>query len=146
MIQRIQSIFLLLAGAGSLSLPAVDFATVDQDIPSSALFADAQYDVFDSLGLLIPFPLAGAMAIIAIFMYRHRKNQLLLSRLAFVTNLVGIILAVVFYMRDAVYQGSVVPEDGVGLYLPIAGLVLLGLAMRYITKDEKLVRSSDRLR
>lgn len=146
MIQRIQSIFLLLAGATGLTQPAVDFATVPAAVAGSELFADAQYDVFDSMGLLIPFLAGGALAVVAIFLFNNRKNQLLVSRISFLAYLVGIALTVIFYMRDAIYQGTAEPNDGVGLYLPIAGLILLILAMRYIGKDEKLVRSADRLR
>lgn len=146
MIQRIQSIFLLLAGAAGLTQPAVDFATVPTAVAGSALFADAQYDVFDSMGLLIPFLAGGALAVVAIFLFNNRKNQLLVSRFAFLAYLVGIVLTVILYLRDAVYQGTATPDDGVGLYLPVVGLVLLILAMRYITKDDKLVRSSNRLR
>jgi hypothetical protein len=49
-------------------------------------------------------------------------------------------------MQDSVMQSGVTPDDGLGLYTPIVGLVLSLLAARFIKKDENLVKSMDRLR
>jgi uncharacterized membrane protein len=57
------------------------------------------------------------------------------------------VLAVVFLVQG----GYTFPIEGgysygAGLFLPIVSIILLVLAARFINKDEKLVRDSDRLR
>jgi len=37
-------------------------------------------------------------------------------------------------------------NDQFGMYLPLVGLLFSGLAIHFIRKDEKLVKSMDRLR
>ena len=146
MIQRIQSVFLLLASAAAFALFAFPFASTQDAVSASAMFADSQYDLSDNIALLILFCLAGGLAFISIFMFKNRKTQLLLGRFAIVANLIGLVLAIALFMQDRENLGSVDPDDGIGLYLPIAFLVFALLATRFITKDEKLVKSMDRLR
>jgi len=146
MIQRIQSIFLLLAGAASFGLFGAPFATTPEAVDASGIFQDGVFNLEDSLALLIFFVIAGALSLLAIFLFRNRKTQMLVTRFAFIINLIGLILGIVLFMQDSgQWEGSNV-NDGLGLYLPIVACVLLVLALRYIQKDEKLVRSSDRLR
>lgn len=147
MIQRIQSIFLFLASACSFSLFGLPFANVEEKVANSALFSnDTVYNLSDSTALLGVYVLAGFLALAAIFLFKNRKQQTVVARIAAVVNLIGIILAVVLFMQDPVMESSVTPDDGLGLYLPILGFVLNLLAIRAIGKDEKLVKSMDRLR
>jgi len=37
-------------------------------------------------------------------------------------------------------------NDGFGIYLPLIGIIMAVLANRFIKKDDKLVKSMDRLR
>lgn len=147
MIQRIQSLFLLLAGASALALFAFPFASTESAIANSTNFADAQFNLFDSAGLLILFGLAGLLAIVSIFLFKNRKNQLILARFATIANIIGLVLAIVLYYNDSdtIADGTAI-NDNIGLYLPILFLVFALLAQRFITKDDKLVRSMDRLR
>ena len=92
------------------------------------------------------FGLAGLLAIISIFLFNNRKLQLRLIIFAFIANLLGVVLAIVFYMQNSQDIGETIVNDGVGMYLPLASFILLLLAYRYINKDENLVRSMDRLR
>jgi len=72
--------------------------------------------------------------------------QINLSRFSFIANLIGLILAIVLFFNDSKTLGVEEPNDGIGLYMPLVALVFLLLAMRFISKDEKTVRSMDRLR
>ncbi len=146
MIQRIQSIFLLLAAAAAFALFAFPFASTPSAVATSEMFADGQYNLSDNIALLILFCLAGGLAFISIFMFKNRKTQLLVGRLAIVANIIGLVLAIALFMQDKDKLGTVDPEDGVGLYLPFLFLVFALLAARFIGKDEKLVKSMDRLR
>jgi len=99
MIQRIQSIFLLLAAAAAFALFAFPFASTPNAVASSEMFADAQYNLSDNIALLILFCLAGGLAFISIFMFKNRKTQLLIGRLAIVANIIGLVLAIMDRLR-----------------------------------------------
>ena len=146
MIQRIQTLFLLLASGAAFSLFAFPFAKA-KAMASSAVFADGLYNLQDNIGLLVLFCLAGLLTFVAIFLFRNRKTQLLVNRLAITANIIGLVLAVVLFMNDGPnMQENITPDDGVGAYLPFAFLVFAFLANHFINKDEKLVQSMDRLR
>ena len=69
------------------------------------------------------------------------------SRLAMVANIIGFVLVIVFYVQNAAELQQIDDQENyIGFSLPIVFLVLAILAQRAISKDEKLVRSSDRLR
>jgi peptidoglycan/LPS O-acetylase OafA/YrhL len=147
MIQRIQSIFLLFASACSFALFGFPFASVDKTVENSALFSnDTVYNLSDNIALLIVYVIAGLLAFGAIFLFKNRSQQKSLARVAAVFNLIGIALAVFFFTQDNVMSSGVTPNDGIGLYTPIVGFVLILLAVRAIGKDDKLVKSMDRLR
>ncbi len=147
MIQRIQSIFLLLAGGASLSLFGLPFATVGEAYETSAIFQDKAFNVMDHPGLMGLFGVAGLLAVVSIFLFKNRKLQMRLSIFAFIANLLAVIFGVIYFMQ---FGGTEVPSekinDGIGMYMPIVALVMCLLAYRFINKDEKLVRSMDRLR
>lgn len=146
MIQRIQSIFLLLAGGASFSLFGLPFALTTEAVATSQLFADSAYNLMDTPALMAMFGLAGLLAIVSVFIFSNRKLQMRLIIFAFIANLLGVVLAIVFYMQNSQDIGDTMVNDGVGMYLPLASFILLLLAYRYVNKDEKLVRSMDRLR
>lgn len=145
MIQRIQSLFLLLAAGGLGSLFAVPFARSKKAIEESAFLQDGLYNLSDHIALMVVFGLTALLALISIFLYRNRKLQLRLIALTLIGVLAGIALAVVLFMRQGITLDSNI-QDGIGAYLPLAAILFLALAYRFIQKDEKLVRSMDRLR
>ncbi len=110
------------------------------------MFADGLYNISDNIAMQILFCLAGILAFVSVLMFKNRKTQLLVSRLSIVANLIGLILAIILFVRDRDTLGPVDPEDGLGLYLPVLFFVFALLAIRFINKDEKLVKSMDRLR
>ncbi len=147
MIQRIQSLFLLLSSAGSLSLFQFPFANTNEAVTQSELFADSTYNILDHVGLIALFALAGALAFAAIFLFKNRPLQANLSRGAIVANIIGFILGVVLFMQDGVIlKENLVVDDGIGAYLPFVAILFAALSVYYIRKDDKLVRSMDRLR
>ncbi|MCG8330878.1 MAG: DUF4293 domain-containing protein [Chitinophagales bacterium] len=146
MLQRIQSIFLFLAGGASLGLFGLPFATIPSAIPESTIFADAVYNIQDQIALMALFGLAGAFAILAIFLFRKRTLQMRFAIFAFIANLIGVIFGVLFFMQNSADADAQQINDGFGIYLPIGAMVFTLLAYRFISKDEKLVKSMDRLR
>ena len=146
MIQRIQTIYLALAAACAFGLFALPFATSEVNPQAESLFADGVYDITDNTALLVLFCVAGAMALISIFLFKNRKQQLLLGRFALIADILGIILVLWLIYQDGL-TGKQDVQEQLGVGLPILFLVFGFLALRNIQKDEKLVRSSyDRLR
>lgn len=143
MIQRIQTLFLALAAACAFGLFGLPFAT-SSAVSASTLFSDGVFNLQDHPAILGAFCLAGALTLISIFLFNNRKTQLLLGRFGIIANVIGIVLVIVFFMQDAGAPDE--PNDELGIYLPILFLVFAALAQRGIMKDEKLVKSMDRLR
>ncbi|MBP7184342.1 MAG: DUF4293 domain-containing protein [Saprospiraceae bacterium] len=146
MIQRIQSVFLLLSSICSFGLLSAPFGTTNTAIANSSLFADAQYTITDSFALLGLFIVAALLTLAAIFMYKNRTSQQLLGRISIILNLLGIVLVIILFMQDAPTLGSTTPTESFGLGLPILSMVFAYLGMRFIQKDQRLVDSMDRLR
>ena len=72
------------------------------------------------------------MAFVSVLMFKNRKTQLMVSRLAIVANIIGLVLAVILFMGDIDQLGETTPDDGFGVYLPILFLVFVLLAIRFI--------------
>ncbi len=91
--------------------------------------------------------LAALVALYSIFQY---KNRLLQIKLGFLNSVImSAILGTIFVGMSA--GNELLSEEGseeflIGFYIPIFTLLLNLAANRYIRKDEKLVRSVDRIR
>ena len=145
MIQRIQSLFLLLASGALGSLFAVPFAHSSKAIEESTFLQDRVYDLGDHIALMVVFGLTAVLALVSIFLFRNRKLQLRLVALTLIGVLAGIALAVALFVQQGIAIDSSI-QDGIGAYLPLVAIIALALAYRFIKKDERLVRSMDRLR
>ena len=149
MIQRIQTIFLLLAAAAGFGQFAVPYLSTDTGNPAATLpaLADNAFNPMDNPGLLGLSVLSGAVSLAAIFLFRKRPLQV---RLAVSSAVASVLLAVLAgFVMFQIFQQMPVggsAQYGSGLALPVAALVFNWLAVRFIRKDERLVRSMDRLR
>lgn len=136
MIQRIQSVYLLLvavaATLGAFVFPLWTFPN------GTAAFAA------DTLWILLVFLAVVVLALAAIFMFKNRKNQFIMNRLNLVLNL--FLLGFFVYRSLSLSGGADAPEKGIGMLIPVFSIVFLVLANRAIKKDEDLVKSVDRLR
>jgi len=145
MIQRIQSLFLLLASGVFFALFGVDFASSDASAPG--IFADKLYNIMDNPILIGLAVLGGALALVNIFLFRNRSLQMRLGYLLMVLSILLPVLAILLMLNDGgVNESSIDVDDGLGIYLPILALILAILANRFIKKDNNLVKSMDRLR
>ena len=145
MIQRIQSIFLLMSGISFLSLFGVPFATSSVAIPN--LLSDMVYNIQDNIILMILCVLGGLVSIVAIFLYNNREFQIKLSYLATVfAILLPAVAILLIYNEGTITTQADKIQDKFGIYLPIVSLIFSVLATRFINKDESTVRSMDRLR
>ncbi|WP_431135670.1 DUF4293 domain-containing protein [Psychroserpens mesophilus] len=136
MIQRIQTIYLLLSAAVSAGLIFVlHLWTNSDDVP---VFAKDEYLY---LGLFLGSAL---LSLFSILNYKNRKFQFVLGRLNIILNF--ILLGFFVYQLLIPPGESNISEKGVGIFIPILSIVLLVLANKAIKKDEELVKSVDRLR
>ena len=146
MIQRVQSIFLLLAAVASFSLFAVPLATSGEQVASNDIFSDGVFNIMDHPGLMVFFGLAGALAAIAIFLFKNRRVQMRLTIFSVIALIIGSVLGIVYYMNNSQDLAGVEISDQIGIFLPVISIIFSLLALRFINKDENLVRSMDRLR
>ncbi len=149
MIQRIQSVFLLLAAGAMGSQFVLPYLQTPADNPARAVSAlsDGVLTPPDNPGLLGLTVLGAAVSFAAIFLFKNRPLQ---GRLAGVSMIVAILLLalLVFTTKTTIDQapeGSSV-NFAAGLGMPLLALLFNWLATRSIRKDEALVRSMDRLR
>ncbi len=145
MIQRIQSIFLLLAGGSFASLFGLSFATSEK--ATAQFLADKVYNINDHLLLLILVCLAIVVSIGSIFLFKNRGLQLRMGYFSIILSILIPLLAIgLFYGEASSMMSTGEINDELGIYMPILSLLFSFLAVRFIGKDEKLVQSMDRLR
>jgi hypothetical protein len=109
--------------------------------------ADGIYEVQDSPVLLGITILGILLSIATIFLYNNRSLQLRLTILSLISAILLPLVAflLIYNEKTAMVQGAVI-KDSIGAYLPLVSIISAILARVYIIKDEKLVRSMDRLR
>lgn len=157
MIQRKQSIFLLLAalcGALTFLFPVDSFMRGDQafEFRTTGFFMADGTRVVDAAAK-VPFApviaLVSVLLIVVVFLYKNRSRQLLLTRIA---NLITIAVVVFLFITDNSVRsylaqgGRVENTYGISAGLPLLMIVFILLAESGIRKDQALVKSMDRLR
>jgi hypothetical protein len=161
MIQRVQSIFLLIAIIVPIVLIFIPLGYVDTNM--------ARY-VYDSISLKEMVPdgasvirlyylafclfMTAALSAVALFTYKNRVKQMQIVSITMIVFLITLLLIlwicpdVVFKkffaarMEDYTFIFNTVPL----LIMIVVEAVCLFFANRFIKKDEELVRSADRLR
>ena len=136
MIQRIQTLFLLIVGLISGVLPF--FLNLWVEIGGKEVFAQ------DEVLVSLVFYTVTVLAVVSIVMYEKRQNQFVVNRLNMILNL--FLLGFFVYRSLSLSGETVVSEKGIGMLIPVFSIVFLVLANRAIKKDEDLVKSVDRLR
>lgn len=154
MIQRVQTLFMLLAVAGMV---ATFFTPIGAFMADTHHYVLSPYGIKDHLGndfhsevgsyyFYIPLTISLVLAIYSIFQFGRRKFQRTLNTLNMVCLAVTIVL-VALYLKNV---GDTFPDlgvgFGVGFFLPYLSFILLALANRAIKKDDDLVKSVDRIR
>lgn len=155
MLQRIQSIYLLLAGLVIFLLflfPVVHNVYVN-GVPSTISVSGVYKDVNGQqahtqsfIPLIAATAIVGIIPLILIFQYKNRKQQI---NLCYVYILV--VIGYTFWLSQTVkgLAGDVelkTSNFGIGALLSSVSIVLTILAFKAIQRDEKLVKSADRLR
>ena len=138
MIQRQQTLWLLLSLLAALLSFMFPFAT--GKVLEKGLPADHTVTAGSNFLLLI---LTGASLILSgviIFLYKDRKLQMKLC-------IVGMVLSIgILILNIAQYNKMTQSTLALFSILPVAGVVGYFMAFRNIKKDEKLIKSLDKLR
>lgn len=147
MIQRIQSVYLLVAGivlAFGFCVPIVTFSD-KASLNASALTDISGEYISTPWGVLFFSVLSIITALYTIFSYKNRHRQIILTNV-----LLGFILflciCIVAYSWAYGIKNEISFSPAYGMVLPILAYILGWLARRSIRKDEELVRAADRIR
>jgi len=142
MIQRIQSIYLLLVIFLSIGAPFFFKLWVEAD---NEVFAFDLFAYESILYKLVPISIiiSALLALITIFRYNDRQQQFVLGRIIILINL--FLLGILIYLFLNI-PGEIFSEKGIGMFIPSIVILFSVLANKAIRKDENLVKSVDRLR
>ncbi|MBE6195096.1 MAG: DUF4293 family protein [Rikenellaceae bacterium] len=155
MIQRIQTVYLLLATALmslTLFLPLATIWQGGNEIIIKAWFADG------TVGFKAPLPLylgiilsvATALPFVTIFLYKKRMTQIRLCVSEIVLLLGSAAFIALYCYRMCDVLAELMQELnftlGFAALMPVVAIIPMVLAIRGIAKDEALVRSLDRIR
>lgn len=150
MIQRIQTVFLVLAVVIGIVANSMEIATFSNDgmlgyrIFSLWLVDANGGKTITTCPIFVMQLVALTMALYTIFMYRNRKIQMTLCN-ALIT------LMVIWYITTGAYlfyfsQEMTLSNVGWGLPLPLLELILFVLAKKRIKHDDDMVKAADRIR
>lgn len=147
MIQRIQTLYLLLIVVCYILLfflPLATYSTVEIENTFSLLEISSA-NKNSTLPLIIAVGILALGTFSTIFLYKKRVLQIKITAIILLAH-IGLIAAL-FYVSDRLsksFSTQAVYESGT--YVVLIPLVFLVLANRAIRKDERMIRSADRLR
>jgi len=130
MIQRIQTVYLFFVFCLTAILVFIPFSTLNS-------FSEGFSMGFNAV--------IAVAAIVSIFLYKNRRMQLRLCY-AMLTGFVAIYLIYFIFNMQNFSLAELFGHVRYTFVFPFISIILVYLAIRGIKKDEKLVRSLDRLR
>ena len=131
MIQRIQSIYLLVA---AISMSLISFKVTVYTLNETLFMAQ------DDTKMFILTIVGAIFSLLGLFMFKNRKFQMKLIRLTvLIQMIIGIRIFMLFNKFEVVLNNSF-------LFLMAFTLIALIMAYRGVKKDDDLVRSVDRIR
>ena len=155
MIQRIQTLYLLLATALmslTLFLPLATIWQGGNEMVVKAFFVDGD------MGLKVPLPIymgivmavTTLLPFLTIFLYKRRLMQIRLcvSTIVLLLGSTGFIALYCYRLCDVLSEMLTDLNFTLGFaaLMPVVAIIPVSLAIRGIAKDEALVRSLDRIR
>lgn len=150
MIQRIQSIYLLLSTIALTLTIWLPFASFNNSgsISTFTIFglSTTSKEINSWFPYYIIIGLSVALSFFAITQFKNRKRQLNLGKINYLLLLTTIVMLFLDSDSLGVKLGVQKIDYGFGMYLPVVALAFTFLANRSIKKDEDLVKSVERLR
>lgn len=139
MIQRLQSIWLLLASACAFLSIKFPFFYVNSTVPG---VATEEYNATNNILLLVLTSILGALLLFLIFFYKNRKLQRRLCVLALVLSAINIFLYYQYGYQEQMVKPGIALSSVFAFLIPVFCI----MAIRGISRDIKLIRSLDRIR
>ncbi len=139
MIQRIQSLWLLAASIAAFATLKLSFYSGNK-LDATGLKQFSSLVATTNIFLMILTVAVAVASLVVVFLYRDRKRQLLITLATAVVSVISILLD--FSETKKFVEGKIDLTSVVSFVIP----VLLLLAAKGIWKDEKLIKSVDRLR
>ena len=139
MIQRFQSLWLLLAAIFAFftfKLPFYSGSKIIQNIRQP----DVRLDAASQILLIVLTGIVILLCFIAIFLYKNRKRQLTLT---IINCILSVILVVLYFLEIQKFETGII---SLSCLFTLAIPIFLFLAARGIWRDERLIKSLDRLR
>jgi uncharacterized membrane protein YidH (DUF202 family) len=150
MIQRKQSIWLLLAALITSLMYFLPFGINQLTIEGSTSITENSLNGKSDTILAILIALASAFSLVLVFLFKNRKMQMNLVMVNILVTLMagGYALSIALQAEkgNKIAVGLVGSQLYIGILLPLVSALLLIMAYNGIKQDEKLVRSTDRLR
>ncbi|MGV8878022.1 MAG: DUF4293 domain-containing protein [Sphingobacteriaceae bacterium] len=155
MIQRLQSIYLLLASLALFALflfPIAHDVIID-NIPKTIKLT-GMYEIINGqevqttsfIILNIAAVIIALLPLVVIFFYKKRKRQLSMCY-GTVLAIIGMSFWVAQTIKNVVAGASITANNySIGALLPSIAIIMMIFAIKGIRNDEKLIRSADRLR
>lgn len=149
MIQRIQSLYLFLAAAAGGTVGY--FNLWKAKVTRGAAISDEYFNAASNYLIFIVLMISVVLSVVALFMFKNRKLQFRLTVLNILVS-IGVMTLIYVNVQDRAKElmdgGATLVSQSFQLpaFLPVVMIVLLFLAAKGIYKDEKLIKSLDRLR
>ena len=144
MLQRIQTVYLLIAIllAGLVAFLVPFWADSNDEL----VYLNSMLQTGEIFFMIIPavFMVSALMAVLTLISFKNRTKQIIYNRVNIVINF--LLLGIVVYHQLNLPGETMVSEKGIGVFIPLLVIVFLALANKAIIKDDKLVKSVDRLR
>lgn len=156
MIQRIQSIFMLLVillGLAFFFIPILELVegeTYVMNAYHTSLKTGEGVILIGNMGVGVLEGVIVLIVLVSLFMYKKRQLQVKLGK--FTILLIALQIAAIVLYSDAAKETLAVDAKEVsvafklGAVIPVLSLIFTFLAIRFIKKDDELVRAADRLR
>lgn len=160
MLQRIQTVFMFLAvvaGVLTFMFPfasfqsgSIDYFIYQMNLENiGSLSENVSKTIFFGEWMIIPLSVLQILFLILIFInimqFKKRSLQIRLNRLAIAINLF-VIAGFIWSIVNLTQMFGDLISYGIATIFPIIGIILILLANHNIKKDEKLIRSANRLR
>jgi len=157
MIQRIQSLFILIAAisyAACFFFPFWIYTSTDPLYTYEvSLFSikcingEPQPFYLGTLPIIVLVTVSTILSLVSLFSFKNRATQIKLNNFNVFISL--FLIFTLFYWIPSIIENKLLTAISlwqIGLLFPLIAVVLLIIANIFIKKDEKLVKSSDRLR
>lgn len=144
MLQRIQSIYMFIAILLAWLVAFLIPFWINEN--SEVIYLTSLFGNEEMLYMGIPFLFIGSgiISFLSLVSFKYRSRQIISNRINIVINF--LLLGIIVYHLLSLPGETVVSEKGIGVFIPLLVIVFLVLSNKAIIKDEKLVKSVDRLR